>query len=188
MPEAHQIWRAPDHAYKNYIFAMYYYLEGKRKYMTSIFIESIHFTGIWSDVAGGSIHSRELKQPRRRRLRKRQLKNVFAQVQTSLRPFISFNSSNVGEFVWSWILKDCIKVQEKQKRVVVLCSRAPKKREIRQFHVVGKEMYKKRVMDVRRKRGRCWGALQPPPPPPPQHFCRIINVFLLFYYGQLIRT
>ena len=34
----------------------------------------------------------------------------------------SFDSSNVGEFFWSWILKDSIKVQEKKKKVV-LCSR-----------------------------------------------------------------
>ena len=30
---------------------------------------------------------------------------------------ISFNSSIVGNFFWSWILKDCIKVQEKKKKV-----------------------------------------------------------------------
>ena len=35
----------------------------------------------------------------------------------------SFNSSNVGKSFWSWIQKDCIKVQEKKKKVVVLCSR-----------------------------------------------------------------
>ena len=34
----------------------------------------------------------------------------------------SFNSSSVGKFFWSWILKDCIKGQEKKKKVVVLCS------------------------------------------------------------------
>ena len=34
----------------------------------------------------------------------------------------SFNSSNVGKFFWSWILKDG-KVQEKKKKVVVLFSR-----------------------------------------------------------------
>ena len=36
---------------------------------------------------------------------------------------ISFNSSNVGKVFWSWILKDCIKVQEKERKVVVLCYR-----------------------------------------------------------------
>ena len=33
----------------------------------------------------------------------------------------SINSSNVGKFFWGWILKDCIKVQEKKKKVA-LCS------------------------------------------------------------------
>ena len=31
---------------------------------------------------------------------------------------ILFSSSNVGNFVWSWILKDCIKVQEKNKKLL----------------------------------------------------------------------
>ena len=35
----------------------------------------------------------------------------------------SFISSNVGNFFWNWILKDCIKVQEKKKKIIVLCSR-----------------------------------------------------------------
>ena len=39
---------------------------------------------------------------------------------------ILFNSSTFGKCFWSWIMKDCIKVQEKKKRVVVLCSRPPK--------------------------------------------------------------
>ena len=42
---------------------------------------------------------------------------------------ISLYSSDVGESFWSWVLKDCIRVQEKKKRVVVLCSHL-------QFHVV----------------------------------------------------
>ena len=36
---------------------------------------------------------------------------------------ISFNSSNVGNFFWSWILKDYMEVREKKKKIVVLCSR-----------------------------------------------------------------
>ena len=49
---------------------------------------------------------------------------------------ISFNSSNVGRFSWSWILKDWNKLQEKTE-VVVLCSRlSSTKREIGHFHVV----------------------------------------------------
>ena len=55
----------------------------------------------------------------RRRLRKRHLKSEVA-----LRAYsISFNSSNVGKFLWSLILKDCIKIQETKKKIVVLCSR-----------------------------------------------------------------
>ena len=34
-----------------------------------------------------------------------------------------YNSSNFGKFLSSWIPKDRIKVQEKKKKVVVLCSR-----------------------------------------------------------------
>ena len=33
--------------------------------------------------------------------------------------------SDVGSFFWGWILKDCIKVQEKKKKVVGLCSCPP---------------------------------------------------------------
>ena len=35
---------------------------------------------------------------------------------------ILFNSTNVGKFLWTWILKDCIKAQKKKKKIVVLCS------------------------------------------------------------------
>ena len=38
---------------------------------------------------------------------------------------ILFSSSSVDNFLWSWILKDCIEVQEKKKKVVVLHSRPP---------------------------------------------------------------
>ena len=36
---------------------------------------------------------------------------------------ITFDSSNVGRFFWSWILKDYVEVQEKKKKVIILCSR-----------------------------------------------------------------
>ena len=49
---------------------------------------------------------------------------------------ISFISSNVGNFFWSSILKDCIEVQEKKKESRCLVFTSLKKREIRQFHVV----------------------------------------------------
>ena len=47
---------------------------------------------------------------------------------------ISFNSSNVGKFFWSWILKDGIKVHEKKNKFVVLCYR-PRQNAFRKFHV-----------------------------------------------------
>ena len=55
-------------------------------------------------------------------------KNVTKKVNLScpklnLAHSISLNSSDVAKLFWSWILKDCIKVQEKKKKVVVFCSR-----------------------------------------------------------------
>ena len=50
---------------------------------------------------------------------------------------ISFNSSNLGNFFWSWVLKDCIEVQKKKEeesRCLVFTSST--KGEIRHFHVV----------------------------------------------------
>ena len=39
---------------------------------------------------------------------------------------ISLISSNVRIVFWSWILKDCgIEVQEKEMKIIVLCSRPP---------------------------------------------------------------
>ena len=60
--------------------------------------------------------SEELKQQRRRRLQKRHLQSKFALPQTLSRLLysISMNSSNNGKIFWSWILKECIKVQEKK--------------------------------------------------------------------------
>ena len=66
--------------------------------------------------------SSDVKQHRRRRLWKRQLK-VKSRCFKFYRVYsISFNSSKVDNWFWSWILKDCIEVQEKKKKVVV-CSR-----------------------------------------------------------------
>ena len=49
---------------------------------------------------------------------------------------VSFSSSNVGRFFWSWILKDCIEVQKKKRKVVVLCSlQSPQNVELRQRNV-----------------------------------------------------
>ena len=64
------------------------------------------------------------------------LKSEFALPQTYRAYSITFNSSNVGKFFWSWILKECIKVEEKKKKVVVRLFPFSTKREIRQFHTV----------------------------------------------------
>ena len=65
---------------------------------------------------------REPKQQRRQQLRKRHFKSRKSRCFKLYRAFsISFNLLNVGNFPWSWILKDCIKVQEKKKKVFVLC-------------------------------------------------------------------
>ena len=50
---------------------------------------------------------------------KTSLKSEVALPRTLSRA-ISFNSSNVGNFFWSLILKDCIEVEEKKKKVIVL--------------------------------------------------------------------
>ena len=47
--------------------------------------------------------------------------------------FNLFNSSNVGKFFWSWIWKGYIEVQEKKKKVVVLCSRHWQNMKLRTF-------------------------------------------------------
>ena len=101
-------------------------------------------------VAGGSIYSRELQQRWRRRLRKRQLKSVFARVQTSSRLF------HLVQLVKCWRI--CLEVDSKglyqssEKAKEGSCSRPPKTREIRQFHVVVAQRQQgnaqKRVMDV----------------------------------------
>ena len=49
---------------------------------------------------------------------------------------ISFNLSYVGKFFCCWILKDFIKVHEKKKNVVYLCSRPRQNAKNRHFHVV----------------------------------------------------
>ena len=49
---------------------------------------------------------------------------------------ISFTSSNFGKCFWSWILKECIKVQEKKKKVFCLVFPSSTKREFRHLHVM----------------------------------------------------
>ena len=106
---------------------------------------------------------------------------------------ISFNSANNGKFFWSWLLKDCIEVQEKKNCCFLFMSST--KREIRTFHVVIVQRRQRnvqiRVMHVHcccfanlnlllfcrsrsRRRRRCLSSLisySPPPPPPPSSTC-----------------
>ena len=72
----------------------------------------------------------------------------------------SFNSTNVGKFFWSWILKGCSEVQEKKKKVLVSCSPILNKTwsffKTSQSCDEGNEMYKKR--DARVKLLFCWST------------------------------
>ena len=67
----------------------------------------------------------ELKQQRRRRLRKRHLKSKSHCFKLYRAYSISFNSSNVSNFFSISILKNFFKVQKKKTKVIVLRSRSP---------------------------------------------------------------
>ena len=122
-----------------------------------------NYAGIsWYPPAKGSCKLqellRELKQQRPWRLRtKTSLEKVNSRWLKLYRAYsVSFNSSNVGKCFWSWILKDCIKVHEKKKKVAVRAFTSWTKREIGHFHVAescsdGKEMYKIKKRDARAK-------------------------------------
>ena len=70
--------------------------------------------------------NRALKQQRRRRVRERNLKSKFALLQTLSRLFHFVQVvGKCRQILCSWILKDCIKIQEKKKNVVVSSSRLP---------------------------------------------------------------
>ena len=86
------------------------------------------------------------------------LKSEFALPQTYRAYSISFNSSNVGKFFWSWILKDCIKVQEKKKKNVIRLFPSSTKREIRQFHVVVVQRRQRNVQKSVMHVQSCWFA------------------------------
>jgi len=81
---------------------------------------------------------RELKQQRRRRLQKRHLKkSEFALPQPSNRAYsISFPSSNVGKFFWSWILSTASKFRKRKRKFCCTVFPSSTKREIRHFHDV----------------------------------------------------
>ena len=63
-----------------------------------------------------------IKEQRRRRLRKRHWKSEFALPQTLSRLFHLVKCCQMLTIFWSWVLKDCIKVQLKKKKNAVLCS------------------------------------------------------------------
>ena len=62
-------------------------------------------------------HNRELKQPRWWRL---QVNLCYLKLYRT--PTHSIRKM-LAKFFWNWILKDCIKIQEEKKKVIVLCSR-----------------------------------------------------------------
>ena len=67
----------------------------------------------------------------------------------------SFNSSNVCNFCWSWILKDCIK-----ERKSLSCVQVSTKREIRHFHVVVVQWQQRNVpKSVMHVQGFCFANL-----------------------------
>ena len=107
---------------------------------------------------------------------------------------ISFTSANNGKFFGSWLLKDCIELQEKKKKIAVFYPCPPQNvKLIRTFHVVivqrRQRNVQKRVMHVHcccfanlnlllfcrsrsRRRRRCLSSLiSYSPPPPPSSTC-----------------
>ena len=76
-----------------------------------------------------------MKQRRRRRLWERHLKSEFALPRIFSRLFHLVQFAKCWQCLfWSWILKDCIKVQEKESYFLLFPSAT--KRKIREFHVV----------------------------------------------------
>ena len=94
---------------------------------------------------------REFKQQRRWRLQRRHLKSEVALLQTLSRLFSLIQFEKWQFFWWSWILKDCIEVQEKKKKIVS-CVDVSTKRKNRKFRVVvmqwRQRTVQKCVMDV----------------------------------------
>ena len=117
-------WRETLFGHKTKIFFRSYFFDSLRRNSTSAQTsverekkKLVYPPGPPPCASGQWIPSLGLKQRRRRR--KRHLKKAWLYRAYS----ISFNSSNVGKFLWSWIVWDCIKVQEKKKKIVFLCSR-----------------------------------------------------------------
>ena len=96
------------------------------------------FRGLRSSSKGRELRTLtigELKQQRRQGIRKRPLKSEVALLQFLSRLFHLVQILFEKKFSWSWILKDCIKVQGKKgSRSLVFTSFT--KREVRHFNVV----------------------------------------------------
>ena len=76
-----------------------------------------------------------MKQRRRRRLWERHLKSEFTLPGIFSRLFHLVQFAKCWQYLfWSWILKDCIKVQEKESYCLLFPSAT--KRKIRKFHIV----------------------------------------------------
>ena len=105
---------------------------------------------------------------------------------------ILLNLSNVGKFFWSSIQNDCMKVQKKQKKVVVMCSRGLQNLKLCIFTLLscsdGEEMNQKAwctckdvvllisVNQLLSRRSRC------------RRRCRIVRSLLSNSAGNLPRT
>ena len=109
----------------------------------------------WGGGGGGGVGG--LERQRRRRLRKRHLQSKTSHAAFGFKlyrsSFMSCNSSNVGNIFHSWILTDCIKVQEKKKKVAVLRSDPPENVKLGIFASLGSRAVttrkvKKSVMHV----------------------------------------
>ena len=118
---------------------------------------------------------RALRQQRRRRVRKRNLKSKFALLQTLSHLFHFVQVvGKCWQILCSWILKDCIKIQEKKKNVVVLSSRLPTNMKVGIFTPVVVVQWRQRnvqknVMHVQ----NCWFANQT---------YRVFTVFDRYFY------
>ena len=113
-------------------------------------------TFFWGGGGGGGGVG-GLERQRRRRLRKRHLQSKTSHAAFGFKlyrsSFMSCNSSNVGNIFHSWILTDCIKVQEKKKKVAVLRSDPPENVKLGIFASLGSRAVttrkvKKSVMHV----------------------------------------
>ena len=81
---------------------------------------------------------RELKQQRRRQLQWNHWINEMNGAASNFTALIPSRSIReiMAIFFWSWILKGCIKFQEKKEKVVAFAFTSSTRREMRYFHVI----------------------------------------------------